>query len=131
MPERIQRSRAKGWRMPKGAIYVGRPTRWGNPFVAHDWQASLRAVALGCRGDTAGRNEAAVKLYRLWLTAERRPIKRDRRDPLTKEVMTLRPDIPRPTIEEIRTALRGHDLACWCRLDRPCHADLLLEIASG
>ncbi len=23
--------------------------------------------------------------------------------------------------------LRGHDLACWCRLDQPCHPDVLLR----
>jgi hypothetical protein len=27
--------------------------------------------------------------------------------------------------------LRGKNLACWCRLDKPCHADVLLELASG
>ncbi len=27
--------------------------------------------------------------------------------------------------------LRGKNLACWCRLDQPCHADVLLEIANG
>lgn len=32
MPKRIQRKRTKGWRMPEGAVYVGRPTQWGNPF---------------------------------------------------------------------------------------------------
>jgi hypothetical protein len=32
-PERIQRRRAKGWRMPDGAVYVGRPTKWGNPWI--------------------------------------------------------------------------------------------------
>ena len=26
--------------------------------------------------------------------------------------------------------LRGHDLACWCPLDGPCHADVLLERAN-
>ena len=31
-PQRIQRKRTKGWRMPEGAVYVGRPTKWGNPF---------------------------------------------------------------------------------------------------
>lgn len=31
-PKRIQRKREKGWKVPKGAIYVGRPTRWGNPW---------------------------------------------------------------------------------------------------
>ena len=30
-PKRIQRKRTKGWRMPEGAIYVGRPTDFGNP----------------------------------------------------------------------------------------------------
>ncbi|SKE25070.1 Uncharacterised protein [Mycobacteroides abscessus subsp. massiliense] len=34
MPERIQRKRTAGWRMPEGAIYVGRPSQWGNPYVA-------------------------------------------------------------------------------------------------
>ena len=24
----------------------------------------------------------------------------------------------------------GSDLACWCPLDQPCHADVLLEIAN-
>jgi hypothetical protein len=32
MSIRIQRQRTKGWRMPEGAIYVGRPSRWGNPL---------------------------------------------------------------------------------------------------
>ncbi|MCX6845062.1 MAG: DUF4326 domain-containing protein [Verrucomicrobia bacterium] len=34
------------------------------------------------------------------------------------------------TIEQIRTALRGKNLACWCPLDCACHADTLLEIAN-
>lgn len=28
------------------------------------------------------------------------------------------------------TELRGKDLACWCPLDQPCHADVLLKIAN-
>jgi hypothetical protein len=31
-PTRIQRKRTKGWKMPKNTVYVGRPTKWGNPF---------------------------------------------------------------------------------------------------
>jgi hypothetical protein len=27
--------------------------------------------------------------------------------------------------------LAGHDLACWCPLDQPCHADVLLDLANG
>jgi Domain of unknown function (DUF4326) len=31
-PKRIQRKRTKGWKMPPNTVYVGRPTRLGNPF---------------------------------------------------------------------------------------------------
>ena len=31
-PVRIQK-RSKGWKMPENTVYVGRPTKWGNPFV--------------------------------------------------------------------------------------------------
>jgi hypothetical protein len=30
--KRIQRKRTKGWRMPSYTIYVGRPTKYGNPY---------------------------------------------------------------------------------------------------
>jgi len=33
--------------------------------------------------------------------------------------------------EEIKRSLRGKNLACWCPLDKPCHADVLLEIANS
>jgi hypothetical protein len=36
-----------------------------------------------------------------------------------------------PTHAEIKLALRGHNLACWCAMDGPCHADLLLKIANS
>lgn len=36
-----------------------------------------------------------------------------------------------PGREQIRAELAGRDLACWCPLDGPCHADVLLEIANG
>jgi hypothetical protein len=32
--------------------------------------------------------------------------------------------------DRARAELRGHDLACWCPLDQPCHADVLLELAN-
>lgn len=31
----------------------------------------------------------------------------------------------------IRDTLRGKNLACWCKRDEPCHADVLLELANG
>ena len=32
MPKRIQRRRTKGWRQPKGTVFVGRPSKFGNPY---------------------------------------------------------------------------------------------------
>jgi hypothetical protein len=58
-PKRIQRKRTKGWKMPEGAIYVGRPTKWGNPVKIGDWFD-------GKRVDRA----AAVAWYRAHVTAE-------------------------------------------------------------
>lgn len=37
-PKRIQRKRTKGWKMPENTVYVGRPSRWGNPYrVREEW----------------------------------------------------------------------------------------------
>ncbi len=35
------------------------------------------------------------------------------------------------TPDRIRAELAGKNLACWCPLDQPCHADVLLELANG
>ena len=35
------------------------------------------------------------------------------------------------TVAHVRNELRGRDLACYCPLDEPCHADVLIEIANG
>lgn len=36
----------------------------------------------------------------------------------------------RIVLESTLEKLRGHDLGCWCPLDQPCHADILLELAN-
>jgi hypothetical protein len=80
--------------MPKGARYVGRPTKWGNRF-----RPSL----------FPGATEDPLVLFRRWL--------------MLPEQAWLR--------EEARRELRGRPLACWCALDRACHADIWLEIANA
>jgi hypothetical protein len=32
---------------------------------------------------------------------------------------------------DLRACLRGKNLACWCELGEPCHADVLLELANA
>ena len=34
------------------------------------------------------------------------------------------------SVADVRRELRGQDLACYCPLDEPCHADVLLAIAN-
>ena len=133
-PARIQLSRAKGSRKPDGAVVVARPTKWGNPFP---WQGSWivwLAVGLGYHADEAGRRAAAVSLYRSWLTGEPAvaldddPNEADRRGlALGAALLETPPAIPEPPS---LGPLRGKNLACWCPLDQPCHADVLLEIAN-
>lgn len=31
----------------------------------------------------------------------------------------------------IKQVLKGKNLACWCPLDQPCHADVLLDISNS
>lgn len=98
MPERIQLRRAAGWRMPTGAVKVDRGTAFGNPY----------------RVEQHGREHALDEFSRLLARPDRRY---ERSDGQVREY---------PPDNLLWTALAGRDLACWCRLDVPCHADLLL-----
>ena len=104
-PQRIQRRRTKGWRMPDGAVYVGRPTRWGNPYRVGD-SVPIGRGADPTRFETVADATDAVRRYRRWINTVSRG-------------------------EDLIPLLRGRDLCCWCPLDQPCHADVLLEIANG
>lgn len=114
MPKRIQRKRTKGWRLPEGAVCVTRPTVWGNPYKVGDRHPIL-GVPISA-GQAAG-------LFRDLLLAD-------------VSYLTERQRVPSHLLEWREAVrfrfhlLRGKDLACWCALDRPCHADILLEIAN-
>lgn len=99
-PRRIQRSRAKGWRMPPNTVYVGRPTVWQNPYGLPGTGALI----------TEATRDECVRAHREMVADECAALRR----------------VPR-YIQQ----LRGKNLACWCRLDQPCHADTLLRVANG
>ena len=118
-PRRIQRKRTKGWRMPEGAVYVGRGSKWGNPFVCNsDRGPSGRRWPMS--------PEIAVASFRATLAREGSwwPV------PLPWPRGKI-PAGPPTTVDDVRRELRGKDLACWCPLDQPCHADVLLELANA
>jgi hypothetical protein len=104
-PRRIQRKRTKGWRMPENTVSVCRPGRWGNPFVLSSRYKP--GAKIGAEYIAVPTLEDAVECYRLMIT--------DRKE----------------WIEEAREHLRGKNLACFCALDQPCHADALLQIANA
>ena len=103
-PRRIQLRRTKGWRKPEGAIVVARPSKWGNPFKVDEPRYCAAAATLDFRLELEG------AIHRPWIEPH----------PIQFRLMA-------ETIAE----LRGHDLACWCPLDQPCHADVLLEVANS
>lgn len=105
VPKRIQRRRTKGWRMPPGAVYVGRPLKWGNPVVIGS-QYGIPGHKRYLRKYVTVTPALAAAIYRVWI-----------KDKLLDDPGFLAP-------------LRGKDLACWCKLDDPCHADILLELAN-
>ena len=107
-PRRVQRKRTKGWRMPPNMVYVGRPTKWGNPFRRGSAQHAVHMFRWLLRGD--------------WRSLHRHGV------PLLTE-LPLR--LHRAHLLESLSKLRGKNLACWCPLDQPCHADVLLEIANA
>lgn len=92
--KRVQMSRRKGWRKPPNTVYVGRPTKWGNPYKIGKWGMETR--------------EEVIRAYKKWLSMQIHEVDSHFLDPL-----------------------KGKDLACWCPLDKPCHADIILKRLEG
>lgn len=103
-PQRIQLRRARGWRLPDGAVVVGRPTPWGNPFVA-----GRDGTAADC-----------VNAYTMLLAGYLH---------LTSSAPAAVQTAARRHVLDHIGELQGRDLACWCRPGTPCHADVLLRLA--
>lgn len=147
MPERIQMTRNKPWRhLSPDAVIVDRRTKYGNPFELGkrtalarvpaamsdaEWEYEDRISAPGMRHDffhADGRVtrhtirlmslDEVLAAYREWATREVGPAHLEWAN-------------WRFTLEDVRRELRGRDLACWCKLDQPCHADVLLELANA
>lgn len=116
MPERIQRKRTKGWKMPENTVSVDRNTIFGNPFPVSK--------------DNAAKD--AVRMFRKFLKMPQSQIMKACRDENGEPnpiggigMIVLRNQIIKRLPE-----LRGKNLACWCKVGEPCHAEVLLELAN-
>ena len=72
-----------------GDLYIGRPSKWGNPYVI----------------GRDGSRELVVARYRDYI-------------------------LKSPLLGAVLAELRGKDLICCCA-PKPCHGDVLLEIANA
>jgi hypothetical protein len=112
LPQRVQRQRTQGWRMPADVVYVGRPTRWANPFT---W------TSIDCSAPANGR-AFAVDAYRRWL------VDGEYGDTVSD---TAGRWYTRSRVLADLHLLAGRPLCCWCPPVAPCHADTLLELANN
>lgn len=104
-PKRIQLRRTAGYRKPEGARSVVRGTDYGNPF-----KVGAELIAVGAIGNARTvriTRRLAVELFRAHL--DEWPGWRD----------------------QGAAELHGLDLACYCPLDAPCHADVWLALAAA
>lgn len=122
---RIQRQRTKGWRMPDNTVYVGRPGKWCNPFP-------VTLLYRNSRGESWCVDEPFdFGGNTLWGTNKIFKTRREAHQCAVDLFEALLHDARYPLTHRDVLQLRGKNLACWCPLDLPCHADLLLELANG
>lgn len=124
MPERIQLSRRRGWRLPPGAMSVARPGPHGNPWAARPAPGGMWEVY-----DTSRLRRMCLKRTKEAALAQCVAYFRAACDPRSPEHRALRGSLNFPLEEVAR--LRGRTLACWCPPGAPCHADVLLELANA
>lgn len=100
--------------MPENTVSVSRPTIYGNPFTHPKTAEAVAAFRQYCQGGTQsftmspGGLQFAKGLHKNslhWAWS----------DWLRTEGLA---------------AIRGKNLACWCKPGEPCHADVLLELAN-
>lgn len=120
MPVRVQQRRTRGWRKPENTVSVARPSKFGNPFaIGHTFKVV----------DSGG----VITDYSQW----RSVFIRDSAEAVARYAEWVEGRIRivsfhwRPTRADIRQHLAGRNLMCFCPLDQPCHADVLLELANG
>jgi hypothetical protein len=108
MPIRIQRKRTKGWKKPENTVYVGRGTKYGNPFIV------------------------GTEVHQMWFKifhgidvlkyfVREYPIN-------TEDAVYLYEKYVLPGLDVSR--LKDKNLMCFCPLDNPCHVDPLIKKAN-
>lgn len=108
-PIRVQLKRVKGWKLPPNTVSVTRPGYYGNPYKIDGDPATLPFVVVS-------------------------NIKSELNGPLTREQVVEAFEIyldkhadGKRKLETARREIVGKNLACFCKLDKVCHADIWLK----
>lgn len=115
-PKRIQRQRTRGWRMPEGAIYVGRPTKWGNPFIVGRPNPY---------GTITADNRHAAAIYAGFAPENERLIAAARAELAGKDLACW------CRLCDLHLDGKVAEQPSGCPYCEPCHADVLLELANA
>ena len=123
--KRIHRRRTAGWKMPENAVYIGRGSKYGNPLkVIPDYHFNNgfgRIFVLDFEdkktwyttllwGDTSD----MLHLFDVMLHG--------------KPFMNKKLQVWSDYFSHLDfTPLLGHDLACWCSLEKECHGDVIIN----
>jgi hypothetical protein len=94
--------------MPPNTVYVGRPTKWGNPYLI-----TVRPALLP--PNMSWGREEAVHWYGVMLAGGWR----------------LRRPPGWQLVTDAMKELEGKNVCCWCPLDLPCHGDILLAYGNA
>jgi len=86
--------------IPAEAVYIGRGSKWGNPFTSIQGRNTKAIEVVGSR-------EEAIEKYRQWLWQQ-------------VQTGAIR-------LHEL-AALHNKDLVCFCA-PKPCHGDVLVRAA--
>jgi hypothetical protein len=102
-PVRIQRKRTKGWKMPENTVCVTRPGKWGNSYHGEDAIQKFEDCIL---------NNVMTYFYI------------ENKEEANKQFYRFK------WMSENLHLLKGKNLACFCKFDKPCHSDVLLRLAN-
>jgi hypothetical protein len=120
--KRIQRKCTKGWRMPENTVYVGLGTKWANPIklvgdmVYIDAGYRRKIMDKWVILEQAILKESVILLFKVLFTEMK----------LEKDLSYWQKHFKSLDLSE----LKGKNLACFCKEDEPCHADILLKLAN-
>ena len=111
---RIQRKRTAGWKTPANTKYVGRPTKWGNPFT-------IKCVN--------GKYTINSEKENLWtIMGEYCKEGYDTKAEALSDILYCYEVYVRNYLLKYLDELYDKNLSCFCNLELPCHVDIIFKL---